>query len=46
MAALKFIRRQYEADRTAGLMESEGMDEEKVKERIAQGQKKRKRVKV
>jgi len=46
MAALKFIRRQYEADRTAGLMESEGMDEEKVRERIAEGQKKRKRISV
>ncbi len=46
IAALRFIQRGYEADRTAGLFESEGMDEALVKERIAEGQKKRKRLSV
>jgi U3 small nucleolar RNA-associated protein 12 len=46
MAALKFIRRQFEADRTAGIMEEEGLDEEKIRQRIADGQKKRKRIHV
>ncbi|KAF5322187.1 hypothetical protein D9619_000449 [Psilocybe cf. subviscida] len=43
LAALQFIRRKNDAERTAQFFEEEGMDEEKVKARIAEG-KKRKRV--
>ncbi|KAF8974206.1 WD40 repeat-like protein [Flammula alnicola] len=43
LAALQFIRRKNDAERTAQFYEEEGMDEEKVKARIAEG-KKRKRV--
>lgn len=42
LAALQYIRRKNESERTAQFYE-EGMDEEKVKEKIAEG-KKRKRV--
>ena len=44
LAALKYIKRQTEAELTAEFYERE-MDEEKVKERIAEG-KKRKRVSI
>ncbi|KJA29958.1 hypothetical protein HYPSUDRAFT_31997 [Hypholoma sublateritium FD-334 SS-4] len=43
LAALQFIRRKNDAERTAQFYEEEDMDEEKVKARIAEG-KKRKRV--
>ena len=45
LAALQYIRRQHDAQRTAQFYEEEGMDEEKVRARIAEG-KKRKRVSV
>jgi U3 small nucleolar RNA-associated protein 12 len=45
LAALQYIRRRHEADKTAQFFEEEGMDEEKVRARIAEG-KKRKRVNV
>ncbi|KAA1466214.1 WD-repeat-containing protein [Dentipellis sp. KUC8613] len=45
LAALQYIRRQHEAQRTAEFYEQEGWDEEKVKARIAEG-KKRKRVHI
>lgn len=44
LAALRYIKRQSEAELTAEFFEEE-MDEEKVKERIADG-KKRKRVSI
>ena len=44
LAALKYIKRQTEAELTAEFYEEE-MDEEKVRERIAEG-KKRKRVSI
>jgi len=43
LAALQYIRRKNDAERTAQFYEAENMDEEKVKARIAEG-KKRKRV--
>lgn len=43
LAALHFIRRKNDSERTAQFYEEENMDEEKVKARIAEG-KKRKRV--
>jgi len=46
LAALQFIGRKEEARRTAEFYEEEGMDEEKVKERILEASKKRKRVKA
>lgn len=46
MAALRFIKNRYEAERTAGLFEEEGWDEEKVRERIEEGKGKRKRVQI
>lgn len=45
LAALQFIQRQNEAQRTAKFYEEESFDEDKVKARIAEG-KKRKRVVV
>ena len=45
LAALQYIQRQNEAQRTARFYEEESFDEEKVKARIAEG-KKRKRVLV
>ena len=45
LAALQFIRRRNDADRIATFYEEEGMDEQKVLERIKEG-KKRKRVNV
>lgn len=45
LAALQFIRRQTEAERTAQFYEEEGLDEEKIRARIAEG-KKRKRVNI
>lgn len=45
LAALQFIHRQSEAQRAAQFYEEEGLDEEKVQARIAEG-KKRKRVQV
>ncbi|CED82934.1 WD40-repeat-containing subunit of the 18S rRNA processing complex [Phaffia rhodozyma] len=44
LAALKFLQRQVESDKTASFWETEGMDEEKVRAKIEEGQKKRKRV--
>lgn len=43
LAALQYIRRQNEAQRTAQFFEEESLDEEKVRARIAE-EKKRKRV--
>lgn len=45
LAALQYIQRQNEAQRTAKFYEEESFDEERVKARIAEG-KKRKRVVV
>ena len=45
LAALQYIQRQNEAQRTAKFYEEESFDEERVKTRIAEG-KKRKRVVV
>jgi U3 small nucleolar RNA-associated protein 12 len=45
LAALQYIRRRNDADRTARFYEEEEMDEEKVRARLAEG-KKRKRVHV
>ncbi|CCM04814.1 uncharacterized protein FIBRA_07007 [Fibroporia radiculosa] len=45
LAALKYIKRQNDAQRVAHFYEEEGMDEDKVRERIAEG-KKRKRVAI
>lgn len=46
LAALKFIQRQVEGEKTAEFWESEGMDEEKVRAKIEEGKGKRKRVVV
>lgn len=46
LAALRFIQRSVEGEKNAEFWESEGMDEEKVRARIEEGQKKRKRVVV
>lgn len=43
LAALQYIRRQNEAQRTAQFFEEESLDEEKVRARIAE-EKKRKRA--
>jgi len=43
LVALQFIRRKNDSERVAQFYEEDGMDEEKVKARIAEG-KKRKRV--
>ncbi|KAF8076282.1 WD-repeat-containing protein [Lyophyllum atratum] len=45
LAALQYIRRRNDAELTAQFYEEEGMDEEKVRARIAEG-KKRKRVDI
>lgn len=45
LAALKYIKRQNDAQRIAEFYEEEGMDEEKIRERIAEG-KKRKRITI
>ena len=44
LAALQFMKRKVDADRTAEFYEQE-MDEEKIREKIAEG-KKRKRVSI
>lgn len=46
LAALKFLRARYEGERTAGILEEEGMDEEAVRRRLEEGRTKRKRVDV
>ncbi|KAJ9098270.1 hypothetical protein QFC21_004599 [Naganishia friedmannii] len=46
MAALKYIKRLHDANKTASLFEEELLDEEKVRARIEEGMKKRKRVAV
>ncbi|KAJ9110239.1 hypothetical protein QFC19_001642 [Naganishia cerealis] len=46
MAALKYIKRLHEANKTASMLEEELLDEEKVRARIEEGMKKRKRVAV
>lgn len=46
LAALRFLRSRWEGERTAGILEEEGMDEEAVKKRLAEGRQKRKRVAV
>lgn len=43
LAALQYIRRRNDADRTAQFYEEEGLNEEAIRTRIAEG-KKRKRV--
>lgn len=45
-AALQFIRQQHEAERVANFYEQENMDEEKVRARLAEGGKKRKRITI
>ena len=45
LAALQYIRRRNEAERTAQFYEEEGLDEEKARAKIVEG-KKRKRVTV
>jgi len=45
LAALQYIRRRNEAERTAQFYEEEGLDEEKVRAKISEGRK-RKRVNV
>ncbi|KAG6837545.1 hypothetical protein H0H93_007726 [Arthromyces matolae] len=45
LAALQYIRRRVNADRTAQFYEEEGLDEDKIRARIAEG-KKRKRVDI
>lgn len=45
LAALQYLRRKSEAERTAHFFEKEDFDESKVREKIAEG-KKRKRVSV
>ncbi|EPQ59303.1 WD40 repeat-like protein [Gloeophyllum trabeum ATCC 11539] len=45
LAALQFIQRRNDTERTAQFYEEEGMDEEKVRAKIAEG-KKRKRVSI
>jgi U3 small nucleolar RNA-associated protein 12 len=45
LAALRYIHRRNESERTAQFYEEDGLDEEKVRARIA-GSKKRKRVTV
>jgi len=48
LAALKFLKRQQEASRTAEFFEDSGfggvLDEQQIKEKIAEGAKKRKRI--
>ncbi|OCF31605.1 U3 small nucleolar RNA-associated protein 12 [Kwoniella heveanensis BCC8398] len=46
LAALKFIKGRWESERTAGLYEAEGMDEEAVRKRLEEGRGKRKRIEV
>ncbi|KAJ9117587.1 hypothetical protein QFC22_004437 [Naganishia vaughanmartiniae] len=46
MAALKYIKRLHDANKTATMFEEELLDEEKVRARIEEGMKKRKRVAV
>lgn len=47
LAALKFLRARWEGERTAGILEEEGLDdEEAVRRRLAEGRVKRKRVDV
>ncbi|KAJ9114165.1 hypothetical protein QFC20_001681 [Naganishia adeliensis] len=46
MAALKFIKRLHDANKTASMLEDEALDEDKVRARIEEGMKKRKRVAV
>ncbi|GHJ85005.1 hypothetical protein NliqN6_1407 [Naganishia liquefaciens] len=46
MAALKFIKRLHDANKTASMLEEEALDEDKVRARIEDGMKKRKRVAV
>lgn len=45
LAALQYIGRRHDAERIASFYEEEGMDEEKVRARIAES-KKRKRVQI
>ncbi|KIK99259.1 hypothetical protein PAXRUDRAFT_822951 [Paxillus rubicundulus Ve08.2h10] len=45
LAALQYIRRKNESERTAQFFEEEGFDEERIREKIAAG-KKRKRVSI
>ncbi|TXT15782.1 hypothetical protein VHUM_00285 [Vanrija humicola] len=46
LAGLRFLRSRWESDRTAGLLEQEGMDEEAVRARLDESRAKRKRVDV
>lgn len=45
LAALQYVRRRNDSDRTAQFYEDEGLDEEKARARIAEG-KKRKRIQL
>lgn len=46
LAALQYLRQQHEANRVAHFYEQEDMDETKVRARLAEGGKKRKRISV
>ncbi|KAG8912036.1 hypothetical protein FRC01_005336 [Tulasnella sp. 417] len=46
LAALQYVRQQHEANRIAHFYEQEDMDEAKVRARLAEGGKKRKRISV
>ncbi|WRT69934.1 uncharacterized protein IL334_006925 [Kwoniella shivajii] len=46
LAALRFVKSRWESERTAGLYEAEGMDEEAVRKRLEEGRGKRKRIQV
>ena len=46
IAALRFLKGRWEGERVAGMLEEEGWDEEKVRERMEGGKSKRKRVEV
>lgn len=46
LAALQFMNRKLDAERTAQMFEEAELDEEKVKEKILEATKKRKRVKA
>jgi U3 small nucleolar RNA-associated protein 12 len=46
IAALRFLKGRWEGEKVAGMMIEEGLDEERVREKIGGGKAKRKRVEV
>ncbi|KAL7420607.1 beta transducin [Cryptotrichosporon argae] len=46
IAALRFLKSRWDAENTAGMLEEEGLDEDKVRKRVEEGRTKRKRVEV